>query len=240
MKYRTLFISDVHLGRRFSKLEKLLSVLSEHDFEYIILVGDIIDIWSLKRKVYWRTAENTVIQKLLRAARKGTKIIYIPGNHDEDLRQFDGEKFGNIHIHNEYKFKLKDDRVLLILHGDKFDGCLRDMTFLYHIGDFGYQLALWLNFLLDPILKQFNKNWSASKAVKYSVKNVVKYCNNYKRLIEINARDEDVHGVCCGHIHQPELIDRDEFLYINCGCWIEHCTYVVEHKDGKLELLRVE
>lgn len=237
-KYRTLFISDIHLGRKFSKPQKVLELFKKYDFEYIFLVGDIIDIWAMKKKVYWREEDSKIVSLLMKKARKDTKVYYIPGNHDDEFRIFDGVNFGGIQILNETYHTLDDNRKVKILHGDKFDGALKNLTILYHIGDFGYQVALYINSIIDPFLKKVNKGWSASKALKYSIKNVVKYINNYKKLIQTEIENENVDGVICGHVHQPELIECPQ-IYGNCGCWIENCTCIIENYGGKLELIKI-
>ena len=243
MHYQTIFLSDIHLGTRGCKAQKLLDFLKDNESETIILVGDIIDVWALKRKVYWPQTHNDVIQKLLKKARKGTKIIYIPGNHDEFLRDFADVNFGNnVFIKNEYIYETLKGEKLLIIHGDKFDNIVLYNKNLAIIGDIAYSILLIVNDWFQNLKKIFNfkSKWSLSAFLKNKVKQSVNFISNYEYAVVHECNERGLKGIICGHIHHPNLKfmgENGKILYINTGDWVESCTALVEHLDGQIELI---
>ncbi len=240
MKYRSIFVSDIHLGTSISKVGEFLDFIKDNQAEQIYLLGDIIDLISLKRKVYWRQEHNTAIQKLLRLARKGTRIIYIPGNHDFYFRDFIGENFGNIRIEGESIHQTADGRRFIVVHGDEFDGAIRNLPWLYWLGDKAYHFALLLNRAYNAVTHCFGlRYWSLSLFLKNRVKNAVIFISDYEKLVIDKALQRGVDGIIAGHIHKADLKELDGVLYANCGCWTEFCSAIVEHTDGRLELVDV-
>lgn len=238
-KYRTIWLSDVHLGSKGCQATKLLEFLRDTESDYLILVGDIIDFWALKRSPIWPTDHNTVVQKTLGKARRGTKVIFIPGNHDETLRQYVGLSFGDITLYEHYTHILADGRKIFCVHGDIFDVVTRYHKWVAILGDMGYNFLLWLNRIHNNIRAIFNLGyWSLSSYVKHKVKTAVNFISDYEENVVREAIDMDVDGVLCGHIHHAEIKQIGDILYINTGDWIESCTAVVEHYDGQLELIR--
>lgn len=237
-RYRTIWISDVHLGTKGCQAELLLEFLKETECEQLFLVGDIVDGWRLKRSWYWPQAHNDVVQKLLRKARKGTLVTYIPGNHDEGFRQFLGHEFGRVKIVDEVIHTMRDGRRFLVTHGDKFDVIVNYARWLALVGDFAYQLALdvniWYNFVRRKLGFPY---WSLSAYLKYKVKNAVEFIGDYEKALAAEARRRDVQGVICGHIHHAVMRDIDGITYCNDGDWVESCTALVEHESGELEII---
>ena len=236
-RYRTAWISDVHLGTPGSNAEALLAFLRDHEFETLYIVGDLIDIWSLRRSIYWPQAHNDVIQKLLRAGRKGATIVYIPGNHDEFISDFVGH-YGAVSIQNKAIHETADGRRLLVIHGHELDTVVQNVRWLAFIGDVGYQTLLKLNQPVNWIRRKFGLGyWSLSAAVKRSVKNAVAFIGTFEAAIVRFAKKDNVDGVVCGHIHSPAIRKMGEIEYFNCGDWVESCSALVEDFDGKIELL---
>ena len=237
-KYRAIWISDIHLGTRGCKAEFLLDFLKCTESEYLYLVGDIFDGWRLKQTWYWPQSHNDVVQKLLRKARKGTKLIYVPGNHDEILRQYTGNHFGGVEVMHEAIHVTADGRRLLVLHGDQFDGIVRYAKWLAFLGDSAYALALSINNWFNLARRRLGLGyWSLSAYLKNKVKNAVKFIDNYEHAVVEEARRRNVDGVVCGHIHKAELSEIEGILYCNDGDWVESCTALVEHRDGRMEIL---
>ncbi len=236
--FRTIWISDIHLGTRGCKAEFLLDFLRRTESEYLYLVGDIVDGWRLRKSWYWAQSHNDVIQKVLRKARKGTKVYYIPGNHDEWLRDYTELQMGGVHLQREAIHVTADGRRLLILHGDDFDGIVRYAKWLALLGDWAYDLALKLNNTFNVIRRRLGyPYWSLSAYLKAKVKNAVQFVTDYADAIVAEARLRDVDGIVCGHIHQAEIRKIGDVLYCNDGDWVESCTALVEHFDGRLEIL---
>lgn len=236
---RTLFISDVHLGTRGCQAEALLDFLKHYDADTIYLVGDIIDGWRLKAAWHWPTAHNVVLQKLLRKARKGTRIVYVPGNHDEFLRPYCGDNFGGIELIEEATCQLLDGRTALIVHGDKFDTVVRNMKWLAHLGDWAYDFAIFINRYLNFARRQFGlPYWSFSAAAKAKVKQAVNFISAFEAAVVADARHQGAQVVVCGHIHHAAARPIDDVFYINCGDWVESRTAIAEHHDGRIELVR--
>jgi UDP-2,3-diacylglucosamine pyrophosphatase LpxH len=238
-QYRSLFISDLHLGTKGAQAEALLEFLREHDAETIYLVGDIVDGWRLRSSWYWPQAHNDVIQKLLRKARKGARIVYVPGNHDEFLREFCGLHFGDIEIAETTMHDAADGRRYLVMHGDAFDLVVRHARWLAFLGDWAYVAALALSTRINVVRRRLGFTyWSLSAWAKARVKNAVSFIGRFEETLAAEAKRHGVDGVICGHIHSASMRDFGGFTYINTGDWVESCTAVVEHRDGCMEIIR--
>jgi UDP-2,3-diacylglucosamine pyrophosphatase LpxH len=238
-KHRTLFLSDIHLGTPGCKADLLYDFLRNNDAETIYLVGDIIDGWRIKRSWYWNESHNAVVQELLRKARKGTNVIYVPGNHDEALRDYTGLNFGGIDMVGEALHETADGRTFLIIHGDQFDSVVRYATWLAHLGDRAYTVALALNTWLHDVRRLFGlPYWSLSAYLKHKVKNAVEYISRFETAVARAARERGVDGVICGHIHFAEIREIDGVLYCNDGDWVESCTAMSEDESGRLSIIR--
>lgn len=237
-RVRTLFISDTHLGARGCQAESLLDFLRFYEADTIYLVGDIIDGWRLRASWRWPQAHNDVVQKLLRKVRKGARIVYLPGNHDEFMRQYVGSQFGGIEIAEEAIHETADGRRLLVLHGDKFDAIVRRARWLARLGDWAYNFAMILSRHISTVREWMGlPYWSFSQWSKHNVKRAVNFISAFEQAVTADAARQDVDGVVCGHIHKPTVQLLDGFLYINTGDWVESCSAVIEHSDGALELL---
>jgi len=237
-RFRTIWISDIHLGTRGCKAEFLLDFLRHTESEFLYLVGDIVDGWRLRKSWYWAQTHNDVIQKVLRKARKGTKVIYIPGNHDEWLRDYTDHHFGGVLLLGEAIHVTADGKRLLVVHGDAFDGVVRYARWLALLGDWAYELTLRLNNVFNRVRRHLGyPYWSLSAYLKSRVKNAVQFVSDYAHAIAAEARMREVDGVVCGHIHQAEIRQMEGVLYCNDGDWVENCSALVEHFDGRLEIL---
>jgi UDP-2,3-diacylglucosamine pyrophosphatase LpxH len=236
--YRTIWISDLHLGTRGCKAEFLLDFLRYTEAETIYLVGDIIDGWRLKKSWYWPQEHNDVIQKVLRKVRKGTRVIYVPGNHDEWLRDFTQLQFGGVEVVEDAIHVTADGRRLLVIHGDAFDAVVMHARWLALLGDGAYTATLWLNRYFNTARRRLGyPYWSLSAYLKRRVKNAMQYIGSFADAVVDEARRRGVEGVVCGHIHHAELREIGGILYCNSGDWVESCTALVEHFDGRLELI---
>ena len=237
-RFRAIWISDVHLGTKASKADYLLEFLRRTESETLYLVGDIFDGWRLKRHWYWPQAHNDVIQKLLRKARKGTRVIYVPGNHDEALRDYVDNHFGGVYVTEEAIHTTADGRRLLVLHGDQFDGVVKYAKWIALLGDWAYNAMIAVNLWFNQIRRRCGFGyWSLSAYLKGKVKNAVQFIDNFERAVADEARRRQVDGVVCGHIHKAEIREIDGILYCNDGDWVESCTAMVEHQDGRLEIV---
>ena len=240
MKYKSIFISDVHLGTRFSKAKKLLNFLKHNESENLILVGDIIDGWAIKRKFVWPQTHSDVIQKVLKKARKGTNVHFITGNHDEFIRPFVPLVLGDsLNISNELDYQGINGKKYYITHGDFFDSITMTKKWLAILGDYGYDLLLYLNAALNFIRQKLGikKYWSLSKYVKDSVKSSVSFINDFESVLSTHAKNKGYDGIICGHIHKAEIRDIDGIEYLNCGDWVENCTAIVETFDGEFKII---
>ncbi len=236
-RHRTGWISDIHLGTRGSKAEALLQFLREHEFETLYVVGDFIDVWALRRGIYWPQSHNDVIQKILRAGRKGTRVIYIPGNHDEFVAGFFGH-FGAVEIMQRDIHTTADGRRLLIIHGHELDTVVQNIKWLAFVGDVGYQLLLRLNHPVNTIRRRLGLDyWSLSAYVKKSVKNAVSFIGAFEKAIVQYASRDQVDGVVCGHIHTPVIREIEGIGYYNSGDWVESLSALTEDFNGKIELI---
>ncbi len=237
-QFRTIWISDIHLGTRGCNAGMLIDFLDHVDSETLYLVGDIIDGWRLKKKFYWPAAHNDIVWRLLKRAKRGAKVIYIPGNHDEVFRQFSGLDFGGISIRRKAIHQTADGRRLLVLHGDEFDAITLAHKWLAHVGDFAYNGLMALNRGVNAFRRRFNMPyWSLSKHAKAKVKNAVEFISNYEEIVAQAAGARGVDGVVCGHIHTAEHRMIHGIEYWNDGDWVEGCTALVEHFDGRMEVL---
>lgn len=236
--YRAIWISDIHLGTSGAQAEHLLEFLKYNESKYLYLVGDIIDGWRLTKKWYWPQSHNDVIQKILRKARKGTNITFIPGNHDEGARTFLGMTFGDIKIKKEAFHKTAKKEKLWIVHGDLFDEVMQHARWLAYLGDSAYTFLLWLNKWFNKIRRFLNlPYWSLSKYIKFKVKKAVSFINAFETLMVKEASRRGCDGVVCGHIHKSELKRINNLIYANDGDWVESLTALVEHRDGELEII---
>ncbi|HYG87372.1 MAG TPA: UDP-2,3-diacylglucosamine diphosphatase [Azospirillum sp.] len=238
-RYRSIWISDVHLGTRGCKAEFLLDFLKHNESDHLYLVGDIVDGWRLKKGWYWPQPHNDVVQKVLRRARKGAKVIYIPGNHDEGARNFLGLAFGGVQVMNEAIHTTADGRRLLVTHGDQFDAVVKYARWLALIGDHAYVMLLHINTVFNWARRKLGFGyWSLSAYLKHKAKTAVEYMGQYEATLAEEARRRGVDGIICGHIHHAEMRDMEGVLYCNDGDWVESCTALVEHANGALEIIR--
>lgn len=237
-RFRTLFLSDVHLGSKPAKTDYLIDFLRHHEAETIYLVGDIVDGWRLKRSWHWPQAHNDVVQKLLRQARKGTAINYIAGNHDEFLRGFQGVHFGGVVVMDRDVHVAADGRRYLVIHGDQFDSIVHSVRWLAYLGDFAYDASILVNRVVARGRRLFGMPyWSFSSWAKVRVKKAVNFISAFQKLVADEARRSEVDGVICGHIHHATIEDIAGIRYINTGDWVESCTAVAEHDDGRFEII---
>ena len=237
-RYRTIWISDIHLGTPGCKAEFLLDFLKHCDCDTLYLVGDIIDGWRLKKGWTWRQSHNDVVQKVLRKARKGTRVIYVPGNHDEFAREYIGHSFGGIDVVPEAVHVTADGRRLLVTHGDLFDGVVRQAKWLALLGDSLYTFILALNHWFNRARTRFGFGyWSLSQYLKHQVKNAVSFIADFETALVSEARRRGFDGIVCGHIHKAEIRTIDGMLYCNDGDWVESLTALVEDRDGHLSIV---
>ena len=236
--YRAIWISDIHLGTSGCKADFLLDFLRVNESDQLYLVGDIVDGWQLKRGWYWKQSHNDVVQKVLRKARKGTKVTYIVGNHDEVLREFLGLRFGEILIENEAVHELRDGRRLWVTHGDLFDGVIQYAKWLAYLGDTAYTMALKVNDHFNYLRHKMGMSyWSLSQYLKHRVKNAISFITAFEEALTTEARRRGYDGVVCGHIHRPEIREIDGTLYCNDGDWVESLSALVETHEGELKLV---
>ena len=237
-RYRAVFISDIHLGTRGCQAELLLDFIRGLECEQLYLVGDIIDGWRLKSGWYWPQAHNDVVQKILRMGRKGVQVTYIPGNHDEFARAYCGVHFGGVVVAQEAVHETADGRRLLIVHGDAYDGVVGYAKWLALLGDWAYAIVLQLNTWFNRARRRLGFGyWSLSAYLKGKVKNAVQFVADFEAAVLDEARRRGLDGVVCGHIHNAALRAEGGLLYANDGDWVESCTALVEHPDGRFEIL---
>lgn len=236
--YKAIFISDIHLGSKACQAKLLLDFLKHNDSQKLYLVGDIVDGWRLKRKWYWPQSHNDVVQKILRKARKGTEIIYVPGNHDEGLRRYIGTHFGGIEVRNTDIYEAVNGNKYLVLHGDNFDNVMLYARWLAYLGDYAYDFVLSLNNVFNGLRRLMGlRYWSLSSYLKIKVKNAVQFISEYEHAIANEAQKAGVQGVICGHIHHAQMKQYGDIIYMNDGDWVESCTALVEHLDGTWEIV---
>ena len=235
---RALFISDVHLGTRTAQAGPLLDFLKHFDADVIYLVGDIIDFWRVRRGPYWPQSHNDVLQKLMRRARKGSRLVFVPGNHDECIRDYAGLHFGGIEIHKDIIHTTAVGRRYVVMHGDEFDVVVRTAKWLAFLGDRGYEFALWLNNPLNWVRRHLGLGyWSLSAYLKYRVKSAVAFIGAFEEAVASEAHRRAVDGVICGHIHHASDRAWGGIHYLNCGDWVESCTAVIETRAGELRVV---
>jgi len=238
LRVRTVWISDIHLGTPGCQAGPLLDFLRTVECDTLYLVGDIIDGWQLKRSWYWPQAHNDVVQKLLRKARKGTRVIFVPGNHDEFARKYLGHTFGGVDVAAEAIHELADGRKLWVTHGDHFDGVIQCAKWLAYLGDSAYEFVLKVNHHFNSLRARMGlPYWSLSRYLKLKVKRAVSYVNDFEGAVAREARARGLQGVVCGHIHHAEMRMIDGTLYCNDGDWVESLTALVEQADGQLQIL---
>jgi UDP-2,3-diacylglucosamine pyrophosphatase LpxH len=238
-RVRALFISDIHLGTRSAQAGPLLNFLKHCEADTIYLVGDIVDFWKVRRGPYWPQAHNDVLQKFLRRARKGTRLVLVPGNHDEGLRDYVGLRFGGIEIYLDIIHETRAGRRYLVMHGDAFDVVVRTARWLALLGDHGYEFALWLNYPLNWLRRHLGLGfWSLSAYLKYRVKSAVAFIGAFEEAVASEAKRRGVDGIICGHIHHASDRSFGGIHYLNCGDWVESCTAVVETLEGQLRIVR--
>lgn len=236
---RAIFLSDIHLGTRGCQAERLLDFLRDYTSDYLYLVGDIVDFWAMSRSIYWTSAQNTVVQKILRRARRGEKVILIPGNHDEALREYLDVSLGEIHVMGEWIHTAADGRRYLLLHGDEFDQVTRYHRWVAVLGDVAYDLLVRCNVLLSWIRRSLGiaGYWSLAGYAKRRVKRAVSFIFDFEQSVVHAVRTRGFHGVICGHIHSAAIKTIEGVTYVNCGDWVDSCTAAVEFHDGRLEII---
>ena len=237
---RAIFLSDVHLGTRACQAERLLDFLREHESDYLYLLGDIVDFWAMKRSVQWAPSHNTVVQKVLRRARHGCQVIFIPGNHDEALREHAGIAFGDIRVESEWIHQTADGRRYWLVHGDEYDQVTRHHRWVALLGDVAYNALVRLNLLLSRARRLLGVSgyWSLAGYAKQKVKKAVSFIFDFEGAVAHAAQQRGVDGVICGHIHWASDRRIGDVRYLNCGDWVDSCSAVVEHHDGRIEVLQ--
>ncbi len=240
LRARSLFLSDIHLGTRACRAGELLSLLREYECENIFLVGDIIDFWAMSRGIYWPELHNTVVQKILKKARHDVRVYLIPGNHDEALREYIGSAFGDINLVRDHVHTAADGKRYLLLHGDEFDQVTTCHRWVSILGDISYTWLVHVNRLLSLMRRKLGipGHWSLADYAKRNVLQAVSFISNFEEAVVHSVKQRGLDGVICGHIHTPAIKRVDGVVYINCGDWVDSCTAIVEHYDGRMELVR--
>lgn len=237
--YRTIFLSDIHLGTRGCRAEELLSFLKAHTCDTLYLVGDIVDGWRLRQSIYWPQSHTNVVRRFLTAAKRDTQVIYVTGNHDEFLRRYADLVIGNIELVDRAEHRTADGRRLLVVHGDEFDVITRYHRWVAQLGDAGYDLLLCINRWLNQARASCGfGHWSLSAWVKRKVKSAVSFIGEYEAAVAHECRRRGFDGIVCGHIHHADVREIDGIDYHNCGDWVESCTALVESADGRLAVLQ--
>ena len=238
MRVRSLFLSDMHLGCRFSRADELFQFLGRVEPDRLYLVGDIIDGWKLKRSFYWNDTSSFIVRRILGMLKRGTRVYYATGNHDEFLRPFSPQTLGHMELADMFIHETVDGRRLLVIHGDFFDHLTKHAAWVYHLGDRAYTVALHLNKWMNLARRSLGyPYWSFSSLLKTKVKRAVNFINDFEHFVARYTKKKGCSGVVCGHIHVPAIRQIDGVDYYNCGDWMEHCTALVEHVDGRIELV---
>lgn len=238
VKCRSIWISDVHLGFRGCRADFLLDFLHSTECEYLYLVGDIIDVWNMKKSIFWPQEHNNVVRSILGKAKHDTRVIFVPGNHDEIFRAYDGMTLGNVKIQKEAIHTTAAGKRLLILHGDEFDGVVKYSKFLAMLGNHAYDWLLYLNRVVNRVRRWAGfPYWSLAAYMKHKVKNAVKFISDFEHAVVHEAKKRNVDGMVCGHIHHAEISNIGDLLYCNCGDWVESHSALIENFDGSLHLL---
>jgi UDP-2,3-diacylglucosamine pyrophosphatase LpxH len=237
---RSIFLSDIHLGTKACQANHLLEFLKEYSAEYVFLLGDIVDLWSMSRGgVHWSPAQNTFVQKMLRRSRHGEKVMFIPGNHDEAIREYVGSSFGDVMVVREYIHTAADGRRYLLIHGDEFDQVTLHHKWVAILGDIAYTVLVSLNIYLSWMRRtlKIRGYWSLAGYAKRQVKTAVNFIFDFEDSVIRHARERELDGAICGHIHWPMIKQIDGMTYINCGDWVDSCSAIVERMDGRMELI---
>lgn len=238
---RSIFLSDIHLGTKACQADQLLEFLKVYTSEQLFLLGDIVDLWAMSRGgVHWTPHQNTFVQKLLRRARHGEKVIFIPGNHDEAMREYVGTSFGDVMVMSEYIHTANDGRRYLLIHGDEFDQVTRHHRWVAVLGDVAYNLLVSINIYLSWLRRRLKRPgyWSLAGFAKRRIKTALNFIFSFEESVVRHAKERGLDGAICGHIHWPMIKEIDGLTYINCGDWVDSCTAIVEHMDGRMELIR--
>jgi UDP-2,3-diacylglucosamine pyrophosphatase LpxH len=236
-RLRSVFLSDVHLGSKDCRAKELLDFLAGIETDYLFLVGDIVDFWSLRRSFFWPQEHNEVLRTILAMAKEGTNVIYVPGNHDEDIREFCGSQFGNLTIRRKYVHATADGREFLVMHGDEFDTAVKCSRWLARFGAAAYEFMMRINRGVNVCRRAFGlRYWSLATYVKLRLGNAVRYVEAFETAAAQAARSRNLSGVICGHIHRAGVREIDGVLYCNDGDWVESCTALVESPGGQLSL----
>ncbi|MBB4211906.1 UDP-2,3-diacylglucosamine pyrophosphatase LpxH [Rhodothalassium salexigens DSM 2132] len=237
-RYRSIFISDVHLGTKGCRADYLLDFMRHAESDYLYLVGDIVDGWKLKKSWYWAPDHNDVVRKVLKRASQGTQVIYIPGNHDEMLRDYVDHDLAGVKILQDTIHETADGRRYWVLHGDEFDGVVMHAKWLAFVGDHAYRVLIGMNTWVNYVRRKLGYSyWSLSAYLKHKTKKAVEFMSNFEESVASEAVKRSVDGVICGHIHHAERRQIQGIDYINDGDWVESCTVLVEHDDGRMEIL---
>ncbi|MBS0544254.1 MAG: UDP-2,3-diacylglucosamine diphosphatase [Proteobacteria bacterium] len=236
---RAVFISDVHLGTRACQAERLLDFLKEYESEYLYMLGDIIDFWSMSRGIQWAASHNTVVQKVLRRARRGDKVFFIPGNHDEALREYVGIAFGDIRVESEWVHQAIDGRRYWLIHGDEYDQVTRHHRWVAVLGDIAYNALVRMNHILSRVRRALRMPgyWSLAGYAKQKVKRAVGFIFDFEDAVARAAHQRSLDGVICGHIHWASDRQIGAVRYLNCGDWVDTCSAIIEHFDGRIEVV---
>lgn len=238
LRYRSIFISDLHLGTRDAKTHYLLDFLKHTESEYIYLVGDIFDLWKLKKGWHWPPVNNELISLIFAKARMGTRVIYIPGNHDEMFRDYCGADYNGVELQCQAEHISADGRKYLVMHGDEFDYIVRHNKWLAHAGDWAYDLLLWLNHWFNLGRRRLGFGyWSLSSYLKQQTKSAVNFIGNFEQAVCNEAQRHQVDGVICGHIHHAAIQELSGCEYKNTGDWVESCTALVEDQRGAFKII---
>lgn len=239
---RSIFLSDIHLGTRACQAERLVDFLRHHEAENVYLVGDIADFWAMSRSIYWSPQQNTVVQKLLKRARHQVNVVYVPGNHDEALREYAGTSFGDIQVVKDCVHAAADGKRYLVIHGDAFDQVTKYHRWLAVLGDQAYDFVVRLNMVLSWLRRTLGipGYWSLAGYAKRKIKTAVSFIFDFEESVVRYARERGFDGVICGHIHFATIKEIEGVTYVNCGDWVDSCTAILEHADGRLELVEWE
>ncbi len=238
-RVRSIFLSDIHLGTRACQADRLLEFLREYPADHTYLIGDIIDFWAMSRSIQWSAPQNTVVQKLLRRARHGDRVVFIPGNHDEVLREYCGIRFGDVEVVDQWIHETANGKRYLLIHGDAFDQVTRHHRWVALLGDKAYDLLVRLNVTLSWLRRKLGLPgyWSLAGYAKRKVKTALNFIFDFEESAVHHAAELGLDGVICGHIHWAAIKEINGLAYINCGDWVDSCSGIVEHLDGRLELV---
>ena len=239
-RVRSIFLSDIHLGTRACQAGRLLEFLKAYECDQLFLVGDVIDLWAMRsRGIYWSEEQNTVVQKVLKRARHDVQVIFVPGNHDEAARDHVGVSFGNIRVERDYLHTAADGKRYLLVHGDEFDQVTRYHKWLAYLGDSAYSVLVHINMWLSWVRRKLKLPgyWSLAGFAKRQVKTALTFIFEFEEAVARHARSRGADGVICGHIHAAAQREVDGVAYLNCGDWVDSCTAIVEHLNGRMELV---